>query len=170
MDPSQRVLLGRVAGSFGVRGELKLESWTQPRAAILKYQPWTLRDPRGGEREIDEVRGRDTGKHLLVVFPDVTDRDASEALRGTEVWVPRSALPPARPGEYYWIDLEGLRVVTIDGVELGHIDHLFSTGASDVMSVRDGARERMIPFVQPEYVQSIDLDTRTVTVDWDPEF
>ena len=67
-------------------------------------------------------------------------------------------------------DLEGLRVVTVDGVELGTVSHLFATGANDVLVARDGERERMIPFVQPQYVTAVDFEAGVVTVDWDPEF
>ncbi|MFT3756202.1 MAG: ribosome maturation factor RimM [Pseudoxanthomonas sp.] len=167
--PEKRLLLGRVAGAFGVRGQLKLESWTQPRAAIFRYQPWTLRDAAGSECELTGARGRDSGKHLIADFPGVEDRDAAEALRGTEVWVPRSALPPPKPGEYYWVDLEGLRVVNVEGVDFGTVSHLFSTGANDVLVIR-GDRERLVPFVEPDYVKAVDFDTGVVTVDWDAEF
>ncbi|MFT4257720.1 MAG: ribosome maturation factor RimM [Pseudoxanthomonas sp.] len=167
--PEKRILLGRVAGAFGVRGQLKLESWTQPRAAILRYQPWTLRDAAGGERELTGARGRDSGKHLIADFPGVEDRDAAEALRGTEIYVPRSALPPPKPGEYYWVDLEGLRVVNVEGVDFGTVSHLFSTGANDVLVVR-GDRERLVPFVEPDYVKAVDFDAGVITVDWDAAF
>src|SRR3546814_14474834 len=96
-------------------------------------------------------------------------RDAADALRGTEVWVARSALPPPKPGEYYWVDLEGLRVVNREGIDFGCVSHLFSTGANDVL-VAEGERERMIPFLQPDYVVSIDFEAGVVTVDWDPAF
>ena len=167
--PQGMVLLGRVLGAFGVRGELKIESFTEPKAAILRYLPWLLRDVRGNQRELGDVRGRDTNKGPVATLPEVADRDAAEALRGTEIWVPRSALPPPGPGEYYWVDLEGLRVVTVDGVELGTVSHLLATGANDVLVVR-GERERMIPFVQPQFVTAVDVQAGTVTVDWDPEF
>ena len=121
------------------------------------------------EREVQGVRGRDGGKHIVATVPGVSDRDAAEALRGTEILVPREALPPPAPGEYYWVDLEGLRVVTVEGVALGEVSHLLSTGANDVMVVR-GERERMLPFVQPDYVKSVDFESGTITVDWDPEF
>ncbi|MBA2238143.1 MAG: ribosome maturation factor RimM [Lysobacter sp.] len=169
-DFGRRILLGRVLGAFGLRGELKLESWTQPRAAIFNYQPWTLRDAQGRERTLQGVRGREHGKFLMGHFPDVADREAAEALRGTEIYVDRSALPPASPGEYYWVDLEGLRVVTVEGVSLGTVSHLFSTGANDVLVARDDERERMIPFVQPQFVTGVDFDAGVVTVDWDPDF
>ncbi|MFC3715250.1 ribosome maturation factor RimM [Luteimonas soli] len=170
MEPStRRILLGRVHGAFGVRGELKLESFTDPPNAIFRYQPWILRDAQGRERELSGARGRLTAKGIVATFPDVADRDAADALRGTEVWAPRSALPPPKPGEYYWVDLEGLRVVNREGVDFGRVSYLFSTGANDVL-VAEGERERMIPFLQPDYVVSIDFDNGVVTVDWDPEF
>ncbi|MFC5578529.1 ribosome maturation factor RimM [Lysobacter niabensis] len=169
-DQGRRILLGRVTGAFGVRGEAKLESWTEPRNAIFGYQPWILRDPQGNERELRGVRGRQVGKNLVATLPDVADRDAIEAMRGTEIYVPRSALPPPAPGEFYWVDLEGLRVVNMQGVDFGAVSHLFATGANDVLVARDGERERMIPFVIPQYVTSVDFDAGLVTVDWDPEF
>ncbi|MDN5782182.1 MAG: ribosome maturation factor RimM [Luteimonas sp.] len=167
--PARRILLGRVHGAFGVRGEIKLESFTDPANAILRYQPWILRDAQGRERELVGALGRLTAKGIVATFPDVTDRDAAEALRGSEVWVARAALPPPKPGEYYWVDLEGLRVVNREGVDFGRVSHLFSTGANDVL-VAEGDRERMIPFLQPDYIVAIDFDAGLVTVDWDPEF
>ena len=163
------ILLGRIHGAFGVRGELKLESFTEPTRGILRYQPWLLRDAQGREREVDGARGRETNKGIVATLPGVEDRDAAEALRGTEVWVPRSVLPPPSPGEYYWVDLEGLRVVNTEGVDFGTVSHLFATGANDVLVAR-GERERMIPFLEPEYVRSVDFEAGVVTVDWDPEF
>ncbi len=168
MSEGRRILLGRVAGAFGVRGELRLVSWTEPRSAIFKYQPWILR-VGAAEREVSGVRGRDTGKHLVATFPDVSDRDQAEALSGAELWVPRDRLPPPRPGQYYWVDLEGLEVVTLEGVRLGTVSHLFDTGANPVMVVA-GERERLLPFVMDQYVASVDLEGRRITVDWDPEF
>ena len=95
--------------------------------------------------------------------------DSSEAMSGTEVLVPRAALPPPAPGEYYWVDLEGLRVVNAEGVDFGTVSHLFSTGANDVLVAR-GDRERLIPFLEPDYIRSVDFDAGLVTVDWDADF
>jgi 16S rRNA processing protein RimM len=170
MEPNtRRILLGRIHGAFGVRGELKLQSFTEPAAKIFRYQPWTLRDAQGRERELAGASGRETHKGLVAVFADVVDRDAAEALRGSEIWVPRSALPPVKPGEYYWVDLEGLRVVNLEGADFGTVSHLFSTGANDVLVAR-GERERMIPFLEPDYIRSVDFEAGVVTVDWDADF
>lgn len=168
MSDERRLLLGRIVGVFGLRGELKLESSTEPRTAIFNYQPWTLRAGTA-EREVSGVRGRETSKNVVASFPGVDDRDAAQALVGQEIWVPRSALPEPEPGEYYWVDLEGLAVETVDGMALGRISHLFATGANDVVVVR-GERERLIPFVQGDVVRDIDLDAGRMVVDWDPTF
>lgn len=168
-EMERRILLGRVVGAFGIRGEVKLESWTEPRVSIFRYQPWILRASDGCELSLSGVRGRDSGKHLVAVFPDVADRDAAEAMRGTEIYVLRSALPAPRSDEYYWVDLEGLRVHTVAGLPLGVVSHLFSTGANDVLVVQ-GERERLIPFVQPDFVKTVDFESGLIVVDWDPEF
>ena len=168
-DNERRILLGRIVGAFGIRGQIKIESWTEPRDAIFRYQPWILRDALGNERQFDGARGKESGKHLVATCPEVTDRDVVEAMRGTDIYVLRSALPPPKAGEFYWIDLEGFRVVNVDGVDFGTVSHLFSTGANDVLFVR-GDRERMVPFVEPDFVKSIDFEGGLITVDWDPDF
>lgn len=166
---TRRILMGRIHGAFGVRGELKLQSFTDPPKAILGYAPWILRTPSGEERTVEGARGRMGPKGLLVTLPGIGDRDAANAMRGTEVYVPRSSLPPPGPGRYYWVDLEDLRVVNTRGVDFGHVAYLFSTGANDVLVVQ-GDRERMIPFLEPDYVVSVDFGAGLITVDWDADF
>ncbi len=168
-SPDRRILIGRIHGAFGVRGEVKLESFTDPRSAVFRYQPWTLRDAQQREREISGARGRETAKGVVASLPGVDDRDAAEALRGAELWVSRSALPPPQPGEYYWVDLVGLRVVNTEGADFGTVSHLFATGANDVLVVQ-GERERMLPFVQPDVIRAVDFDAGVITVDWDADF
>lgn len=164
---ARRILIGRVVGAFGIRGELKLESWTEPRDALFRYQPWTLVH-RGVERVVVGATGRDTGRNIVARIPGLDDREAAEALVGAEIHVPRSALPKPKPGEYYWVDLEGLAVINLEGVEFGTVSHLFATGANDVLVVR-GERERMLPYI-PQVVRAVDLEARRITVDWDADF
>ena len=132
MTQERRILLGRVIGAFGVRGELKLQSFTEPMASVMAYQPWLLVHD-GSEREVSGARGRQTAKGMTITLPDVADRDAADALAGAEVWVPRSRLPPPKPDEYYWVDLEGMDVVNLEGVSFGSVSHLFETPANDVL-------------------------------------
>ena len=161
------IVLGRISGVFGVRGEIKLESWTDPREAIFRYQPWAL--VRGDSSStMSGVRGRTHGQALVATVPGIDDRDRAQELVGFEISVSRSALPPPKPGEYYWVDLEELHVQTVDGVSLGIVSHLLDTGANHVL-VAQGERERLIPFVAPHLV-SVDFDARRIVVDWDPDF
>lgn len=164
----RRILIARVVGAFGVRGEVKLQSFTDPLRQALKYQPWILLH-QGTEKEIGDIRARETNKGLTAFFPGVEDRDAAEALTGAEIWVPRSRLPAPKAGEYYWIDLEGLQVRNLEGIDFGKVSHLFNNGANDVLYVQ-GERVRLLPFVLDDYIKSIDFEARTIIVDWDADF
>ena len=168
-DPTRRILIGRIHGAFGVRGELKLESFTDPQSNLVRYQPWLLRDPQGREREVTGAKARPGGRGLVGTIPGIEDRDAAEALHGAELYVLRSALPPPRDGEFYWIDLEGMKVANLEGIEFGSVSHVFSNGANDVLVVR-GDRERMIPWLRPDYVRELDFESGRILVDWDAEF
>ena len=168
------LIVGKVVGLSGVQGWIKLESYTEPRMRIFAYQPWLLSKgelSKGADgREISGAHGREQGKGMIATLPGISDRDAAAALVGSEIRVPRSVLPKAKHGEYYWTDLEGMEVVAVDGTTLGRVSHLFATGANDVLVARDGERERLIPFVLDQFVHSVDLDKRRITVDWDPNF
>ncbi|GAA0238985.1 ribosome maturation factor RimM [Rhodanobacter caeni] len=166
----RRVLIGRIVGLYGVQGWLKIESWAEPRMRIFDYQPWLLSAAPGVETQVSGVKGREQGKGMVAQLPGVNDREQAAALIGSDIHVSRDQLPPPAEGEYYWVDLEGLEVVTTEDVSLGRVSHLFATGANDVVVVRDGARERLIPFVQGSYVRSVDLSAGRMVVDWDPEF
>lgn len=160
--------MGRVSGVFGVRGWVKVFSYTEPRENILEYQPWLIANGDGWE-EVAVVDGRLHGKGVVAHIEGVDDRDAAAALMDTTIAVRRDQLAALQPGEFYHADLVGLEVVTVDGVSLGKVSHLFATGANQVMVVQ-GERERLIPFVQEQVVRSVDIDDGRITVDWDPEF
>lgn len=165
--PHKRIVVGEIAGVYGVRGWVRIRSFTDPVANLLDYQPWVLGD---GERkqQVTLVDGRVHGPGLIARIAGIEDREAAAALHGELISVDREQLPETR-GEVYWADLEGLQVVTVDGVQLGRVDHLLETGANDVLVVR-GERERLIPFVRDRVIRDIDLGNRCLTVDWDPEF
>jgi 16S rRNA processing protein RimM len=160
--------VGRIVGIHGVDGWVKLESWTEPRLRIFSYRPWRL-TLAGSEFEAASAQGHEQGKGMVAKLPGCDDRDAAAKLVGATIQVPRSALPKPKRGEYYWTDLEGLVVATVDGVDLGKVSHLFATGANDVLVVH-GERERLIPFVTGQFVKEVDLKAGRITVDWDPEF
>lgn len=162
------VVVGRISGLYGVRGWLKVFSYTEPREQIAEYSPWLV-DSDGEWQSIAVEAGRAQGKGVVVKLAGFDDRDTAATLLGRDVAVRRDQLADPEPGEYYWADLQGLRVLTLSGIELGIIDHLFQTGANDVIVVR-GDRERLIPFVQGQVIKRIDLAAGLMEVDWDPEF
>ena len=168
MRSGRMILVGRIQGLYGVKGWVKILSHTDPRENILRYRPWYL-DQGEGWSATDITAGRRHGKTVVAHLFGVDDRDQAAALLGTEIAVRRDQLPPPQKGEYYWVDLEGLRVVTETGVALGQISHLFATGANDVIVVQ-GDKERLIPFVEPDVVREVNFNRRCMIVDWDPEF
>lgn len=163
------VTLGQVSGLFGVHGWVKVFSHARPRESIVEFERWLLRARSGPWQEFRVLEGRRQGNGVVARLEGIDDRDAAGELLRCEIAVPRRDMPPARTGEYYWIDLIGLRVETLDGVDLGRVVDLVETGANDVLVVR-GDRERLLPFVQEQFVRSIDLDSGRMTVDWDPDF
>lgn len=164
---SRRVLLGRISGLFGVRGWVKIHSHTEPREQILDYADWQI-GRNGHWRDAQVAEAAAHGKGLIARLDGYQDRDRAAELVGCDIAINRDDLPELQEG-YYWCDLQGLRVVTGDGVELGRVDHLFSTGANDVMVVR-GDRERLLPWLRPDVIRDVDLDAGVISVDWDPDF
>jgi 16S rRNA processing protein RimM len=169
MTDASRVVLGRVSGVYGVRGWLKVHSYTEPRVNVVGYRQWWLCAPDGTARRYEVTDGREQGRTVVAHLAGVDDRDSALALMDRTIEVERGQLPATAPGEYYWADLENLRVLTRDGVELGRVDYMLATPAHDVMVIR-GERERLVPFVQGKYVHRVDLDAGVIEVDWDPDY
>ncbi len=165
--PDRLVALGRISGVYGVQGWVKVHSDTRPRENILRYSPWYLRREGGWEaRRV--LAGRPHGKTLVARIEGCSDRDQARALMGTTIAVRRSQLGDAGDG-YFWTDLEGLAVETLEGVALGTVDHLVETGANDVLVVK-GERERLIPWLPGQVIREVDLEAGRIRVDWDPDF
>jgi 16S rRNA processing protein RimM len=160
-----QVVLGRIAGVFGVKGWVKVISHTEPREGILEYQNWLLK--RGDSwQAVRPEDGKLHGKSVIAKLPDVEDRDAAAELLDVEIAVPREDLPTTEDGEYYWADLEGLQVVHRDGRSLGKVAYLMATGSNDVLVV-DGDGEQLIPFVMGEVILDVDLGKGQISVDWE---
>ncbi|MEL7187638.1 MAG: ribosome maturation factor RimM, partial [Pseudomonadota bacterium] len=143
-------------------------SYTEPREALLNYDGWLL-GRKGSWEAASVAEGQRHGKSVIAHLDGVDDREQAEALRGTEIGVARDALPTPGVDQFYWLDLEGLKVVHRDGTELGQIDHLLETGANDVMVVK-GSRDEgevLIPFVMHDVVLDVNLQDGKVTVDWE---
>ncbi|WP_461516685.1 ribosome maturation factor RimM [Porticoccus sp.] len=173
MDPIDPVTVGRITTVHGIKGWVKVHSFTQPEDNIVGYQPWWLKTTDGWEMiEIDQCRA--TAKGLMVHLVKVDDRDQARQYCQRDIAVERANLPSLETGEYYWHQLQGLTVVTTEGVKLGKVSSLMETGANDVLVVEGDAdsldqQERLIPYVE-QFVLGVDLDAREIKVDWDPDF
>lgn len=158
--------MGRIGGLFGVRGWVKVHSYASPPENLLRYTPWQV-CMDGAWKTLEVKAGRPHGKGLVAQFDGYADRDVARALLGAEIAVERGQLETPAGNEYYWTDLIGAEVVNRDGVEFGRVDHMIETGANDVLVVRGGQGETLIPFVTGRYVLEVDLERRRITVDWE---
>ncbi|NKF22539.1 ribosome maturation factor RimM [Solimonas marina] len=170
---THRVTLGRVSGVFGVKGWIKVHSYTRPPDNILRYRQWWLTSGDGFEAKV--LASQIQGQGLIAQLSDangspIDDRDVAAALIGAEIAVPREALPALPEGEHYWVDMVGLRVENPDGVSLGTVSDVTSNGAQDVLVVMDGDTERMIPFVTPQIVLDVDRVAGRIVCEWQPDW
>ena len=162
------VVIGKISGVFGVRGQVKVFSYTEPRENILKYDPWML-GSGDNWKAYQVTSGKLQGKRLIAQLKGCDDCDQAQLLVGQEIVIEKSQLPETKAGEFYWSDLEGLSVITTEQVELGKVSHLFETGSNDVLVVK-GDREYLIPYIKDQIIRQVDLDAGQIVVDWDPEF
>ena len=166
MSAHEHVALGYLSAVHGIKGWVKVHSWTRPMEAILDYQPWLLGEDK---RSVKIVDGRKQGKGMAALLPGYDNREQAVALVGQQIFVNRDQMPATARDEYYWSDLEGLEVHTTGGELLGRVERLMETGANDVLVIR-GKREHLVPFIQGQYVTRVDLEGGVIEVDWDPEF
>ena len=164
------IVLGRLGAAWGVKGWIKVESYTDPPESLLDYPVWNVARNDGSWEQVRVREGRvhGGGRTLVVGVEGVGNPEDARRYANREIAMPRSALPVPAAGEYYWEDLLGCRAANLDGVELGEVVHFLEFPANPVMVIKDGARERWVPLV-PLHLKRVDLDARRVVVDWDPE-
>lgn len=179
--PADAVEVGRILDAWGVQGWFKVQPYSASPEALFSCRQWFLLPPERGARgavtapvqlSIRQARGHGDG--VVASAQGFGDRSAAEGLKGARIFIARSDFPPLPEGEYYWVDLIGLPVRNREGVALGEVVDLMSTGPQQVLVVHQAqgtARpiERLIPFVDA-YVDEVDLPARRVLVDWQPDY
>lgn len=168
VDAARYVTLGYVSGVHGLKGWIKVFSYTDPREAVLTYQPWRIAAPGNAGENVRIERGQPHGKTVIAALPGIGTPEQARRLVGREIRVARDLLPVTEAGTWYWNDLIGLDVVNLEGTALGRVEKMLETGANDVM-VLGGERERLIPFVNEQVVRTVDLDDGVIRVDWHPD-
>ena len=167
------LVVGKITGCYGVKGWVRLHSYTEPQENLLSLEGWHLQ--RSGQRKpvsFDQCKRQ--GKGLVAHIAGVDDRTLAESFQGMEVVVPETALPPLEEGEYYWRQLQGLAVWLVQAEArtlLGHVDYLLETGANDVLVVKASPdsvddRERLIPYLPGQTVLRVDVNEALIEVDW----
>jgi 16S rRNA processing protein RimM len=179
--PDDAVEVARIVGAWGVKGWLKVMPHSAQPEALFSSKRWYLQPSDRGPQAFTgclllRVReAREHGGGVVAQVQDIQDKDAADALKGARVFVARSSFPTAADDEFYWVDLIGLAVVNREGVELGTVRELMSTGPQTVLVIEqpgvagDKPVERMVPFVSA-FVDAVDLPGRRITVDWQPDY
>jgi len=182
--PADAIEVGRIGDAWGIKGWFKVVSHSAAPEALFSSKCWyLLPTERGaktfaGTKLLRVAEAKEHSGGVVAQAHEVVGRDAAEALRGSRIFVPRTSFPSVSVDEYYWVDLIGLNVVNREGVVLGQVKELLSTGAQTVLVIAYQeadeagvvqALERMVPFVAV-YVDKVDLPTRLITVDWQPDY
>ncbi len=183
-ETSEKVILGRITGVYGVNGWLKIFSYTDPMEAIVDYSPWYIRAEGQNQAPWTTVKlnaGKRHAKTVVAKLEHCNDRDAAMAYIGNEIAIEREQLESLKDkNEYYWRDLIGLRVINQQNVVLGVVKSLLETGANDVLVVvseleseqvsKVEVRERLIPWTMNNAIIAVDMEQKVIEVDWDSEF
>jgi 16S rRNA processing protein RimM len=164
----KRVLLGRIAAAYGIRGEVLVRTFTEDPTDIASYGGLTDGD---GGRPLQLEVVRLTPKGLIARVSGVHDRNGAEALKGAELWVERTRLPPLEEGSYYYVDLIGLEAVDLSGEPFGRVIAVENFGAGELLDIEvfDGARRELVPF-KSAFVPDVDLDGNRVVIAWPLQF
>ncbi len=159
-----RVIVGQIRGLYGVRGWVKVFSYTDPITNIINYSPWFV-----NQKMLAVSQAKAHGKGIIAKFESINDRDQAATLLGAELVIDREQLPATVTDEFYWHDLIGLTVINHKGISFGKVASLIATGANDVLVV-SGERERLIPFVMNDVILEVNLVEATLRVNWDVDF
>lgn len=173
--PVDPVVVGKMGSAYGIRGWIRVFSFTESAESIFKYQPWFIKKISKWQ-PIGLENWRRHNQDLIIKMRNIEDRKSTTLFTNCEIVVDMLQFPDLGSGEYYWKDLMGCRVVTSCGSELGEVIDLIETGSNDVLVVKAnledafGIHERLIPFLDGKVIKNVDLTTQVIEVEWDPEF
>jgi 16S rRNA processing protein RimM len=162
------VVMARIGAPFGIKGWVKLQTFTEYADSLDEFDVWYQETTKGWE-EIEVEDFAVNNKGTVAKLKGCDDRTSAELLKKRNIAVPRDWLGEAKDGEYFWIDLVGSEVVNTQGERFGRIETLMETGANDVLVVKLGTQELLIPFVA-DVIVKVDREAKQVTVNWSGEF
>lgn len=174
MQQSEQIVVGRIGAVYGVKGWLKVQSFTDDPESIFEYSPWLLSQKTECEMKVVEWRRHNNG--LIARLEGISDRDEAARLTGADICITADELPALADDEFYWRDLIGMRVVNTNGYDMGVVEQIMPTASNDVLVVKAnsndgfGKSERLIPFIQSEYVTAVDKEAKQIQVEWPSDF
>ncbi len=160
----QYVLAAKLGAVHGLRGYLKLHSFTEPFDNIVKYRPWFIDSGTAYQVMVCDQYQRQA-KGLIVHFEGLNSREVTEHLCNKELYIQRKQLPPLKKGDYYWQELVGLRVENKDGVVFGVVTSMLATGANDVLYI-EGEKIHCVPYLPKQVIKHVDKVLGVIVIDW----
>jgi 16S rRNA processing protein RimM len=171
----QPVVLGKLGASYGIKGWMKITTYTDSVEGIFDYSPWLIKE-KGEWREAKVLQWRFQGKAVVAEIEGVTTREHAQELTNCEIGITPEQMGELPEDEFYWRDLIGCEVVNTNGYNMGKVQEIVETGSNDVLLVKANAKdgfgktERMIPFVTEQFIKQVDLTAKQILVDWEPDF
>ncbi|WP_413110936.1 ribosome maturation factor RimM [Thaumasiovibrio sp. DFM-14] len=175
MSKQELVVVGKLGATYGIRGWLKIFSFTEEAENIFSYAPWSIR-VQGEWKTFSVESWKRHSKGWVVKLEGLNIREEAQQFTNAEIAVPADALPALSDEEFYWRELFGMSVVTTQGYDLGKVIDVLETGSNDVLVVKAnlkdafGQKERLIPFLDEQVIKVIDRTAQRIEVDWDPGF
>ena len=167
MNNDKNVFVGKVSSPHGIKGWLKVISYTDPIENILSYKEWFIINEGGSKKTFSIEDSRIQGKKIIVKLDGIEDRDSAEDLKNKEILVSRIDLPKLEENTFYWNDLLDLPVLDQKGKQIGKVDSLFETGSNDVLVVVNENKERfLVPFIMDKVIKKVDLVKEFISIDW----
>ena len=166
MENDKKVFIGKVTGVHGIKGWLKIQSFSSPPENILNYPSWIIAN-QGLEDFYLIEQGKKLNNKIIVKLEKIDDRTTAEFLINSKIQILRSDLPKLTNESYYWSDLEGLNVLNSEDNMIGKIESLIETGANDVMVISGSKNKRvLIPFVMHEIIKEVNVELNYIKIDW----
>lgn len=161
----EHVVVGKIGAPYGIKGWVKVHSFTESQGDVFSYSPWMLENGHN-QHEVSVTDGKVHGKGLVAKLEGYDTPEQVRVLTGSLIHVEQAQLPTLKEGEYYWKDLEGLTVINQDGKDLGKVLYVLETGSNDVLIVKH-SKEHAIPYLPGTVVLSVDLTQRIMRVNWE---
>jgi len=168
VDSENHIVIGRIGSTYGIKGWLKVQSFTAPETNIFDYQPW-LYQKRGQWVVLECDTFEAKPERLLIHIKGYDNPEMAKQLTGLEIATTRDQLPKLPKGEYYWHDLIGLEVVTTKQVSLGKVKNILSNAAHPLLEIQ-GEKQHLLPLLFDKFIVEVNLSERKIIADWDPEF